>query len=494
MYILQEHKGFRASAWMLIRYVVVMKKICILLGVVVVLLVAPPAGAENLLDVYQQALRSDPSLREAEANRLATLESKPQALSALLPQLSAGAGFGYAESDGNSVISQVIREDADGNPIDPPTTIEIPNAFDQDGTTLQWRVDLRQSVFKWDQWVTLRRADKQVAQAEADYRAAGQDLMIRVATAYFDVLAAQDTLESEQAAKDAIARQLEQANKRFEVGLIAITDVQEAKSGYDQAVAAEILAKRNLATRKESLREIIGEYPENLASPKDEIPLLSPTPAIEDEWVEMALQQNLNLLSSELGAQITRDNVSFQRSGHYPSLEIQGSYNGLDSTGDRTNTRDGVSTTSPTDSDRSGYDISLQLSIPIFSGGSVSSKTKQAVYEHRAARERFERTARQTERETRDAYLGVVSEIARVKALKQAQASARTALRATEAGFDVGTRTTVDVLEQRRQLFIADVNYARSRYDYILNVLRLKQAAGGLLIDDIAEINGWLKP
>jgi len=471
-----------------------MNMIRILLGLMIALSFNPVATAENLLDIYERAIRQDPSLREAEANRLATLESKPQALSALLPQLTAGGGYGYAQADGNSVISQVIQNPA--NPGDPTDTItiEIPNEFDQNATTLQWRVDLRQSVFKWDQWVTLRRADKQVAQAEADFRAAGQDLMIRVATAYFNVLAAQDTLESEQAAKDAIARQLEQANKRFEVGLIAITDVQEAQSGYDQAVATEILAKRNLATSKESLREIIGEYPENLVSPKDEIPLISPTPAIEDEWVDMALQQNLNLLSSELGAQITRDNVSFQRSGHFPSLEIQGSYNGLDSTGDRENTRSGNTLTSPTDNDRSGYDISLQLSVPIYSGGSVSSKTKQAVYEHRAARERFERTARQTERETRDAFLGVVSEIARVKALKQARASAQTALQATEAGFDVGTRTTVDVLDQRRKLFIADVNYARSRYDYIINVLRLKQAAGGLIVDDLAEVNSWLKP
>jgi len=468
-----------------------MKTIHILLSLMIALSINTAAMAENLLDIYQRAVRQDPSLREAEANRLATLESKPQAISALLPQLSAGAGYGFAQSDGNSVFTQVIP-----NPAPPPATItvEVPNEFDQDSTTLQWRVDLRQSVFNWNQWVTLRQADKQVAQAEADYRAARQDLAVRVSTAYFDVLAAHDTLKSEQASQEAIARQLEQANKRFEVGLIAITDVQEAQSGYDQAVAAEILAKRNLATRKESLREIIGEYPENLAFPKDEIPLVSPQPEIQDEWVDMALKQNLALLSAELGAQITRDNVSFQRSGHFPTLDIQGSYNGLDSTGDRTSTRNGVSFTSPTDSDRTGYDISLQLSIPIYSGGSVSSRTKQAVYQHRAARERFERTARQTERETRDAYLGVVSEIARVKALKQARASAQTALKATEAGFDVGTRTTVDVLNQRRQLFIADVNYARSRYDYIINVLRLKQAAGSLVVADLVEINGWLKP
>ncbi len=472
-----------------------MKKIWILLGFLVAIISAPIAGADDLLKIYQQALRSDPSLREAEANRLATLENKPQAISALLPQLSAGAGYGYGDSDGTSVFPQSIQNP--NNPGDPTDriTVDVPNTFDQDSTTLQWRIDLRQSVFKWNQWISLRQADKQVAQAEADYHAAEQDLMIRVATAYFNVLATQDTLESEQAAKEAIARQLEQANKRFEVGLIAITDVQEAQAGYDQAIATEISAKRSLATSKESLREIIGEYPAMLHAPKEEIPLVNPQPEIEDDWVEMALQKNLALLSSELGAEITRDNIGLQRSGHYPSLEIQGSYNGMDSKGNRTNTL-GTSapTTSTTDSDRSGYDISLQLSVPIYSGGSVSSKTKKAIHEHRAARERFERTARQTERETRDAYLGVVSEIARVKALKQAQASAQTALKATEAGFDVGTRTTVDVLDQRRKLYIADVNYARSRYDYIINVLKLKQAAGSLIADDLTEINGWLEP
>ena len=253
-----------------------MNKIRIILALLIALSFSPAATAENLLEIYQRALRQDPALREAEANRLATLESKPQAISALLPQLTASGGYGYSQADGVSVSTVNVNS----------ALTEVISPFDQDSTTLNWRIDLRQSIFNWDQWVTLRRADKQVAQAEADYRAAGQDLMLRVATAYFNVLAAQDTLESEQAAQDAIARQLEQANKRFEVGLIAITDVQEAQSGYDQAVATEILAKRNLATSKESLREIIGEYPEILASPKDEIPLINPTPEIEDEWVE----------------------------------------------------------------------------------------------------------------------------------------------------------------------------------------------------------------
>ena len=476
----------------------IMRKVSLLLGLVATLLTTQFVRADDLMAIYERALRSGPVLREADANRLATLESKPQALSALLPQLSAGGSYGYADTDGANIISQVDTITGD--------TIDVPNKFDQDSTTLNWSVDLRQSVFNWEQWVTLRRADKEVAQAEVDYRVAQQDLMVRVATAYFDVLASRDTLESEQAAKEAIDRQLEQANKRFEVGLIAITDVQEAQSGYDQAVAAEISAKRNLASAKEFLREIVGEIPEILDKPKEEIPLVNPEPAVEDDWVATAMQQNLNLLSSEIGAEITRDNVAFQRSGHYPTLELQGSYNGFDSEGDRASSQRAIDPITggviilpqlgepqTTDADRSGYDISLQLNFPIYSGGSVSSKAQQAVYEHRAASERFERTARQTERETRDAYLGVVSEIARVKALKQARKSARTALRATEAGFDVGTRTTVDVLDQRRQLFAADVNYARSRYDYIINVLLLKQAVGGLMIDDLVEVNGWLE-
>jgi len=471
-----------------------MRKISLLLNLSAALLITQIGHADDLMGIYERALLSDPSIREADANRLAALESKPQAISTLLPQLSAGSSYGYNQADGTRIIT---IPDATNT-----FFVEANSPFDQDSTTFSWNVSVSQSVFNWDRWVNLRTADKQVAQAEADFRAAEQDLMVRVATAYFDVLAAQDTLESEQAAKEAIARQLEQANKRFEVGLIAITDVQEAQSGYDQATAAEISAKRNLASSKEFLREIVGEIPETLDKPKDEIPLLNPEPVVEDEWVETALQKNLSLLSSEIAAQISRDNVALQRTGHYPTLEIQGGYNSSDAKGESAaGVRDPTDPTGDlllgppqnADNDRTGYDISLQLVVPIFSGGSVSSKTQQAVYEHRAARERFERTARQTERETRDAYLGVVSEIARVKALKQARKSARTALQATEAGFDVGTRTTVDVLEQRRQLFAADVNYARSRYDYIINVLLLKQAAGGLMIDDLVEVNGWLE-
>ena len=331
-----------------------------------------------------------------------------------------------------------------------------------------------------------------LAQAEADYLVAQQDLIIRVANAYFDVLAAKDTLESEQAAKEAIDRQLEQAKKRFEVGLIAITDVQEAQAGFDQAVAAEIVAKRTLATRKEVLREIVGAYQTDLLAPKDEIPLVSPDPEDEEAWVETATRQNPSVLSAELGAEIAGDDRRIAKTGHYPTLEFSARYNENDTSGTQL-VAPTYTSRGPSGNDTQGTSIGVNLQVPIFSGGNTSAKVREATYRQRAARERFEKAIRQNERETRDAYLGVVSEISRVKALRQALASANTALQATEAGFDVGTRTTVDVLDARRQVFLADVNYARSRYDYIINILRLKQAAGSLSVADLSEINGWLE-
>jgi outer membrane protein len=236
------------------------------------------------------------------------------------------------------------------------------------------------------------------------------------------------------------------------------------------------------------VREIIGEYTTDLAGPREQIPLVSPDPEDEDAWVETALQQNLSLLSSELGAQIAKDDVRRVRTGHYPTIDLVVTHTDTDVSGNtvRNNEPSLIGRDSEADS------IQVQFALPIFSGGTTSAQVREAVYRHRAAKERFERSARETERQTRDSYLGVISEISRVKALRQALQSAQTALQATEAGFEVGTRTTVDVLDARRQLFIAETNYARSRYDYILNVLRLKQAAGTLTVDDLSEVDGWL--
>ncbi len=451
-----------------------------LLGPLLVLsaAVATAADAGDLAEVYQKALRNDPQIREADATRLAALEAKPQARAALLPRLSASAGFDSTDSEGSRTFFTSAGGAFAINSVD----------SESDGDTRSWDVTLRQSVFRWENWANLRRADRVVAQAEVDFQAAQQELILRTSEAYFNVLAAKDTLTAAEAAHEAFRRQLDQAEKRFEVGLIAITDVQEAKAAFDSATASLILAKRSLANQQEVLRELTGEVFDELARPGEKVQPAPPDPANEDEWVKLAMDQNLALVSARIGADITRQDISIERGGHYPTLDLVLSRSSRDF--ESTFRSQGFS--GPNDTDSDDESISLQLTVPIYSGGAVSSSVRQAEYRHRASRERLERVARETERSTRDAYLGVMSEMARVQSLRQAVASSRVALEATEAGYEVGTRTQVDVLDARRRLFEAETNYARSRYDYLINVLRLDRAAGTLEPGKLARINGQL--
>ncbi len=446
--------------------------------------------AADLLSVYERALQNDPQIREADANRLASRESKPQALAALLPQFNASGG--YSKDDQEVSRTALINSD----PQD-PNSVLVPRSITStaDGDTTQYDLTIRQTLFRWDQWAALKRADAQVAQAEADYQAAQQDLILRTSQRYFDVLAAQDTVDAAQATLEAFSRQLEQADKRFEVGLIAITDVQEARAAHDQAAASVIQAKRALATAQELLRELTGESFDSLAGPIDNLPLESPSPADEEQWVTHALDQNLRVISARLATDIAKQDVSVARAGHLPSFDIVASRQDQDFDGTQVGRNAvGESTPrSPADQTQTNDSIGIQVTVPIYSGGATSSRVRQRVYLHRAARERLERTNRETERAARDAYLGVLSEMSRVRATSQALESSRTALQATEAGFEVGTRTTVDVLQSRRQLFDAQTNYSRSRYDYILNVLQLQLATGTLDRADLEKINAFLK-
>lgn len=436
------------------------------------------AQAASLLEIYQQALQSDPQIHEAEARRLAALEAKPQARSFLFPQVSANGDW--------------TKIDASGSNFEPSIGDTI--TFDQETDGLSWNFELRQTLFRWDQMVNLRRADKQVARAEAIREAAQQDLIVRVAERYFGVLAAEDRLTSIHADRMAIARQLEQAKQRFEVGLIAVTDVQESQAAYDQSVANEIAAKRSLATAREFLREITGEYVPALSAPGEDFPLITPTPNDEASWVDLSMSQNLNLVASRLDEQIARDEIAFRRTGHYPTLDLVARSGESNSEGDATTAGGPVPPSSSTiDTTRETDSISIQFSVPIFTGGGTSSRVREAVYLHRASREQLQRVTRETERQARDAYLGVISERSRVKALKQAVASSQTALEATEAGFEVGTRTIVDVLNSQFSLYLAITNYYQSRYDYVLNALRLKQAAGNLEVQDLERIDRSLK-
>lgn len=453
-------------------------------------LAASPVYATDLAEVYARALQNDPQIREAEANRLAALEAKPQALASLLPQVTASAGYQNSKVDSAPSTFSTV---------DPTTGNFVSFNADTHSSTdsKTWDVTLRESIFRWENWVTRDQADKQAAKAEIDYHAAQQNLILRTAQTYFNVLAAKDTLTAAEATFEAVSRQLEQAQKRFEVGLIAITDVQDSKAAYDAANADVIQAKRDLATQEEYLRELTGETFDTLSKPGPNLPLEAPDPKIAADWVKLAMDQNLALASSRMAAEITRDNISLQRGGHYPSLDLVVSRGNQDLTGTRRytftnaqNQPESRSFSTPNNSDTTM--VGLQLTVPIYSGGATSSRVRQAEYLHRAARERLEATARQTERDTRDAYLGVISEMSRVKALQQSVESAKVALQATEAGYEVGTRTTVDVLNARYKLYTAETNYARSRYDYLINVIQLKLAAGTLDPNEVAEINSKL--
>jgi outer membrane protein len=442
------------------------------------------AHAASLLEIYQQALQSDPAIHEAEARRLAALEAKPQARGAYLPQLSLTGDYSMTEQTGPTFFQPDL------------VTPRLPADVTAERDVLDWGLVLQQTIFRWDSIVNLKRADKQVAKAEAVREAAQQDLIIRVAQRYFDVLGAEDRLRSIHADREAIARQLEQAKQRFEVGLIAITDVQESQAAYDQSVANEIAAKRALATAREFLREITGQHVSNLSAPKSDMPLLGPQKS-EGEWVDLSLSQNLNLVASRIDEKLARDEISYRRTGHYPSLDLTARVNDIDT--DRTTTYnyvdpngDAQSVTFSDSLPSETEGVFLSFNLPLFAGGSTSSRVREAVYLHRASREQLQRVTRETERQARDAYLGVLSEKSRVDALNQAVASSQTALEATQAGFEVGTRTIVDVLNSQFTLYRAITNYEQARYDYLLNVLRLKQAGGTLAVQDLELIDQFL--
>jgi outer membrane protein len=415
-------------------------------GGFVLLAGALPLHAADLLSVYDRALQNDPQIREADATRLAQREARPQAVGPMLPQISASAGRTRNQNDING------------------------SEWNSSGT---WSLSLRQSIFSWANIVALRTSSDQVAQAEANFLVQQQSLAQRVAQLYFAVLQAQDNLRAQEAARDALSKQLDQAEQRFEVGLIPVTDVQEARAARDTSAAQVISAKRSLASAEEQLRAVIAERPVALNEPGADMPLLSPDPASEDAWVKQSLDQNASLMASRLAAEIARDNVDSAFSGHLPSVDLSASQ----------------SHSTVTDNSKS---ISLQLSVPLFSGGTTSSRVRQSQYQWIAAKERLERTSRDTERQARDAYQAVNSDIARVNALRVALESSRTALASTELGAEVGTRTTIDVLNSRQQLIQAETNYSAAKYSYLNNLIALRLAAGDLDRRTLEEVNRLL--
>ena len=303
--------------------------------------------------------------------------------------------------------------------------------------------------------------------------------MVRTTEAYFNVLSAQDTAELIQAEKQSISRQLDQAKQRFEVGINAITDVYEAQAGYDEATAKEIEAVHDLENKKEALREIIGDNEVRLNSLGSTLPLLKPEPAKIADWSNSAEANNFTIISAFNKAEFSRKSIDVQRAGHLPQLDMVASYSVSDdnsTSGFRGNTQA----------------IGVQLNVPLYEGGAVNSRTRQASYQYEAAKENLIAVKRAVKREVKDAYNGVLSNIGRVEALKTAVTSAESALEASEVGFEVGTRTMVEVLAQQRNLYRAKRDFYRSRYDYLINSIKLKQVSSNLTQNDLEQINRLL--
>jgi outer membrane protein len=421
------------------------------------------AHGDNLLDIYNQAAQGDPQILAAAAAHRAALEARPQSLAQFLPQVSATGNASRTHYKISNSASAFFPD-------------SLYN-FNTNGIVL----NLTQAVYHHDYYVQLRQADSRIAQADAIYGAAEQNLIVRSATLYFDALAARDNQSFAHAERDAIARQLEQAKQRFDVGLIAITDVQEAQARYDLATAQAIVADNQLASQDEAVRELTGAQHDTLLGLGQSLPLAVPEPNDQEQWVKTSLAQNLQLSAAQNALKIAQEEISRQRAGHLPSLDLVGSHS-FQSYGDAVfGSRDETISA-----------VTLQLNVPLFSGGLVSSRTREAVQLQEQSREQLEQTRRATERQSRDAFRGVTASISSVNALKQAVTSNQTALESAEAGNEVGTRTMIDVLDAQSNLYRAKRDYARARYDYLLDTLRLKQAAGTLSPDDLKQVNGFL--
>jgi outer membrane protein len=438
------------------------------------------AVAADFAQVYQDALASDPTYQQAYATYRAAREARPEAWAALLPQITGTAGKSWDHNSGQESELETVN-----NQIAP-----IPFYAGSSTVANQWSLNLSEQLFSWADWMTLKEADSQVAQAQATFQSAAQDLILRTATAYFNVLSSLDTLQAQESSLQAYDLQLQQANKRYQVGLIAITDVEQARAARDTAAASVIADKQALATAEDQLQVITGRQYPALSEPGIDMPLLMPSPANQNQWVQTSLQQNLSLIASRLAADAARDNVQVAFSGHLPSISLTASRSFNSSTQDESIV--GLGNFNGLPAWTNDRQIGLEISVPIFSGGGTEARVHQAQYQWIAAKDVVQQTARTTEQQARDAYLGVISGIAHVQALQQALVSSQTAYRATEAGYRVGTQTEVDVLNALSSLVQAKTNFAASRYAYITSVVQLRYAAGTLDPGEVQAINHWL--
>ncbi|AZQ85214.1 outer membrane channel protein TolC [Colwellia sp. Arc7-635] len=421
------------------------------------------ANAEDLLSVYQQAQANDPVVLRAHAQFLAIEEGIEQARSVLLPQINGSASY----TDGKN-------EFFDGT-----------NITSQTNDNFSYGATLTMELYRHSTWLQLDNAKKLAHQSDISYQVAKQDLIVRVTEAYFNVLSAKDDLEFSIAEKAAIERQLEQTKQRFSVGLTAITDVHEAQAQYDNAVTSEIRAENNVFNAEEALRVITNIYPRDLSILNTErFSTSRPFPDSANEWQQTAEANNLDLIVQKINMDIAKENINIARSGHYPSLDLNGR---LNTSNDSDSQFVGVN---PPALDSHSFGVTL--TVPIYSGGAISSSVRQAQSNYVSASQDMEQSHRNVVRNTRNAYNTVIAAVSAIKSLEQAVVSAQSALKATEAGFEVGTRTIVDVLNSTRNLYNAKRNLSSTRYDYIQNVLALKRAGGTITEKDLKDINQGL--
>ena len=427
-----------------------------------VVLAASAVHADDLLQIYDVAVQSDPLLRQAEQQLFATKEVMPQARALLLPNvaLQGTADYYNVNSSGRTALGS-FRNNRD--------------SFSTQGA----QAVVNQSVYNRGNWMTLKRTGDVIAQAEAQYRSAQIDLMVRTTQSYFDVLKAADAVTVSESQVRANERQLEQSKQRFDVGLVAITDVNDSQAAYDQSRATLIGARRVLDNAWEALRVIVGPLTVPLARLGDKLPLSPPQPNDVNVWADSARRNNFGIIAATDAVAAAKKQIEVEKSGWYPTLGLQAGYD-IARSGAQYNT-----------DTNTGF-VGLTLNVPIYQGGAVASQTRQAGYNFRAAQDQLDQTRRTVDQQVKDAFRGIISSIEDVKARQAAVVSARSSLESTQAGLEVGTRTQVDVLTAQRNMFQAEFDYLTSRYTYIINGVKLHQATSTLTRDVLAKGNSWL--
>ena len=432
-----------------------------------IILLSGHLTAENLLDIYNEALENDPTFKAAEYSYFADKEIVVQGRAALLPSITLSGSTNWNEYYQDDVLQQEY------------------NSFSKSAR-------VSQPLFRLDTWFNFKRSKSLTNAAEAEFAYEQQNLILRTAELYFGVLRAIDNLNAAISEEKAIKKQLDQAQQRYEVGLSAITGVQEAQLAYDLSKAARINNEGNLFSAREALNALIGREIFSLDELGEDLQISSPFPNSKEDWVNLALKNNYQLKASYLRKDAAKSNARSAASNHLPKIDIVGS--GSDSETNQFNYEgfsiNGQGIPVPAVTGRRNY--AIQLSVPIFQGGAVSSRRKQAYSQYNQADENTLFTERRIIQEVRSQFSNVNTLVANVNAQKQAVISATSALEATQVGYKVGTRNVVDLLQAEKNLYSAEKNLANAKYDYILANLRLALAAGTIDPGDIIEINNLL--